>query len=69
MNPNPGKNPNSEKKENPTEPQPIAINGFKQVLDMLRVADPAFRESLLKRLAQRDQNLANSLRRDLTAEV
>ena len=44
----------------------IPIDGFQQVLDMLRIADPAFRESLLKRLANRDAELANSLRRDLT---
>jgi hypothetical protein len=43
----------------------IAINGFNQVLEMLRIADPAFRESLLKRLAAKDRNLARSLRNDL----
>lgn len=45
--------------------QDIRINGFQQVLDMLRIADPKFRESLLRRLASRDVELANSLRRDL----
>ena len=49
----------------PAEQQPIPIDGFKQVIEMLRIADPAFRESLLRRLAARDQNLANNLRRDL----
>lgn len=44
---------------------PIRVDGFRQVLEMLRVADPAFRESLLKRLAQRDRELARSLREDL----
>lgn len=43
----------------------IAINGFAQVLEMLKIADPAFRESLLRRLAQRDRQLAHSLRQDL----
>jgi hypothetical protein len=43
----------------------IAINGFNQVLEMLRIADPAFRESLLRRLAAKDRNLARSLRNDL----
>lgn len=58
---NPYKNlPNSS-----SEPQPIAINGFQQVLEMLRIADPVFRESLLRRLALKDQALANSLRKDL----
>jgi len=46
------------------EPQ-VAVDGFRQVLEMLRIADPAFRESLLKRLAARDRQLAADLRRDL----
>lgn len=48
-----------------TEPKAIPINGFQQVLDMLKIADPVFRESLLNRLAARDRELANSLRKDL----
>jgi len=56
--------------ENHTDPRPgeqqgIPINGFQQIVDMLKVADPQFRESLLRRLAIRDLGLANSLRRDL----
>jgi hypothetical protein len=56
--------------ENQTDPRPseqqgIPINGFQQIVDMLKVADPQFRESLLRRLAIRDLSLANSLRRDL----
>lgn len=43
----------------------VPINGFQQVLDMLRIADPEFRESLLQRLALKDRDLANSLRHDL----
>lgn len=43
----------------------IPVDGFKQVLEMLRIADPAFRESLLRRLAARDRDLARSLRADL----
>ncbi|MFZ9596139.1 MAG: hypothetical protein ACO3A2_08690 [Bdellovibrionia bacterium] len=43
----------------------IPINGRQQILDMLRVADPQFRESILRRLSSRDLRLANSLRRDL----
>lgn len=50
---------------NEGEPQ-VAIDGFHQVLEMLRIADPAFRESLLKRLAARDRQLAAELRRDLS---
>ncbi len=34
--------------------QGIAIDGVQQVIEMLRVADPAFRESILSRLAARD---------------
>lgn len=44
---------------------PLRVDGFAQVLEMLRVADPSFRESLLKRLADRDPSLAQSLRKDL----
>lgn len=43
----------------------IHVDGFRQVLEMLKIADPAFRESLLKRLASRDRELARSLREDL----
>lgn len=40
----------------------VRINGMQQVLDMLQVADPAFRESLLKRIGERDRELARNLR-------
>jgi len=43
----------------------VAVDGFQQVLEMLKIADPAFRESLLKRLALRDRTLAKNLREDL----
>jgi hypothetical protein len=43
----------------------IPVNGFQQVLEMLRIADPAFRESLLTRLARKDYELAQTLREDL----
>jgi hypothetical protein len=46
------------------EPQ-IAVDGFRQVLEMLKVADTTFRESLLKRIAARDRRLAADLRREL----
>lgn len=49
----------------PKSEEPIQVNGFAQVLAMLQVADPEFRESLLRRLAQRDPHLALSLRKDL----
>lgn len=44
---------------------PIPIDGFRQIVEMLRVADPKFRESLLRRLAAKDQELVRSLRQDL----
>ena len=50
---------------NPPEEKRIPINGFRQVLEMLRIADPAFRESLLSRLALRDKALARALRQEL----
>jgi hypothetical protein len=40
----------------------IKINGLQQVVDLLRFADPAFRDSLLKRLMARDPKLAQQLR-------
>ena len=45
--------------------QKIRVDGFGQVLALLRVADPSFRESLLRRLAQRDPELARNLIRSL----
>ena len=41
----------------------LKVNGLEQVVEMLRFADPAFRESLLKRITLRDPKLAASLRR------
>lgn len=58
-----GKGPN-DFKDHEAEPK-LSVNGFQQVLEMLKIADPAFRESLLKRLATRDSELARTLRRDL----
>lgn len=49
----------------PQEENLVRVNGFAQVVEMLQVADPEFRESLLRRLAARDQRLAKSLRADL----
>ena len=46
-------------------PDDIRINGFEQVLAMLEAADPTFRESLLRRLAQRDPLLVRQLRNKL----
>ena len=47
------------------EDAPIPIHGHRQIVEMLRVADPSFRESLLRRIAARDRELALSLKRAL----
>jgi hypothetical protein len=57
--------PKNEKGKETEKEKPIPIDGFQQIVDMLKIADPAFRESLLRRLAVKDKDLANSLRRDL----
>jgi flagellar motor switch protein FliG len=41
----------------------VKIDGLQQVIELLKYADPAFRESLLKRLTHRDPQLAKSLRK------
>ncbi len=51
-----------EKVAQPLE-QGARINGMQQVVDLLRHADPVFRESLLKRLQQRDPALVQNLRK------
>jgi|GEM_PF-698810 len=51
----------------PVDDDRIPLDGFKQVLEMLKIADPTFRESLLNRLEQRDQELARILREDLAS--
>ena len=43
----------------------IPVDGRGQVLEMLRVADAAFREKLLRQIERRDPQLARELRRDL----
>lgn len=49
-----------------TGDEPIAIDGFNQVVEMLMAADPTFRESLLSRIARRDPRLARSLREQIS---
>ena len=50
--------------ENDAKPgeEQIKVDGFAQVIQLLQVADANFRESLLKRLAQKDPTLARNLR-------
>ncbi len=55
----------STEKQDQRDSQLIPMNGFQQILDMLKIADPKFRESLLRRLALKDPKLVQSLRRDL----
>ncbi len=43
----------------------IRVDGRGQVLDMLRAADPEFREVLLRGIEKRDAQLARELRREL----
>ncbi len=53
------------KSESPTAPageQPIKMDGFGQVIQMLQVADQPFRDSLLKRLSARDPELARQIK-------
>jgi len=47
--------------QRPIRDEPIRVDGFGQVLDMLRVADPSFRKSLLLRIAERNPTLARQL--------
>ncbi len=56
-----------EPKGNPEEKkeEDVRINGFGQVLDMLKVADPEFRISLLKRMYQADPRTARLLHKEL----
>jgi len=42
--------------------EPVKVDGFGQVIQLLQVADDEFRESLLKRLTARDPELARQLR-------
>ena len=44
----------------------IRINGYAQILDMLRSADSAFRESLLRRINAQNPMLAKKLRNSLS---
>ena len=62
QNKNTNEQQQSSQQNGPSE-EGMKINGLQQVVELLKYADPAFRESLLKRLMQRDPNLAQSLRK------
>jgi hypothetical protein len=51
------------------EPGSVKVDGFQQVIDMLVIADPEFRESILKRIAIADPTLAMTLRQDLVNKL
>jgi hypothetical protein len=44
----------------------IPVDGFGQVISLLQVADPAFRESLIGRIAAKDPVLARQIRAALS---
>ncbi|MGE0615256.1 MAG: hypothetical protein AB7P04_06420 [Bacteriovoracia bacterium] len=46
-------------------PAGVRVNGYQQVLDMLRAADPEFRQSLLRRMAVQDPELVKNLQLEL----
>jgi hypothetical protein len=62
---NPGNASPTPAQGGPQEEERIRVNGFGQVLEMLKIADPQFRESLLRRLGSKDPELARQLRQDL----
>jgi hypothetical protein len=62
---NTGKNAAPTQDGGPQEEERIRVNGFAQVLEMLKIADADFRESLLRRLGSKDPELARQLRQDL----
>lgn len=57
-------NPSSSSTSEPAEGQ-IRVDGFGQVIALLEVADPSFRESLLNRIAAKDPSLARQIRATL----
>lgn len=66
----PSENTNLRKVAEPAQPlsteKTIKVDGFGQVLAMLEIADDDFRDSLLKRIAQRDPALAQQLQREIS---
>lgn len=46
----------------------IHVNGFQQIVDMLRVAEPAFRRALLENIERQDPALAANLRQAVVTE-
>ena len=48
-----------------TKEAQIKVDGFGQVIALLEVADPSFRESLINRIAAKDPHLARQIRSTL----
>ena len=48
-----------------TTEEMVRVDGHAQVLEMLRAADPEFREILLRGIEKRDSRLARQLRAEL----
>ena len=53
---------NGEMRPNQEQEQMIRVDGKRQVIDLLRAADPAHREMLLRGIESRDAKLARELR-------
>lgn len=51
----------SKQNQKPAE-DAVRVDGFAQVIQLLQVADASFRDSLLRRLEQRDPELARNIR-------
>lgn len=51
----------------PNKEERIRVNGFGQVLEMLKIADHDFRISLLRRLGAKDPELARALMQELNS--
>lgn len=52
----------------PNEEEKIKVDGFGQVIALLRHADPEFRQSLLRRLTQQDPRMGASIKAALLRE-
>ena len=60
---NPARSANIQNQNPGPQEEGMKIDGLQQVIELLKHADPSFRESLLKRLGGRDPKLAQSLRK------
>lgn len=57
-----GMNKASQPNSNMSLEDGMKVNGLQQVIDMLKYADPTFRQSLIRRIEVRDPRLAKQLR-------